>query len=259
MKRWSSVAVLASVIFLSGTVHAATIVYSPANVSVTLPAGSEQAIPVTIRIENIESMRTYYTSFVDTLSGNLEKTWITASPAARFMSETSPSANVILNIAVPFGTPGGLYSGSILSKAIASHRSADAGAGIVLNVTVPPQCSGVPQNAELAVSPHELWPPNHGMVNVTVTGRIVLPAGCSLLNAGYSIEDEYGVYTSLGHFTINSDRTFTFAIPVEASREGTDKDGRHYRITVFSEDEAGIGSGETLSVIVPHDQRVKEY
>jgi len=44
----------------------------------------------------------------------------------------------------------------------------------------------------------------------------------------------------------------------EASRRGKDKDGRHYVIKIFAENEAGITESEILNAVVPHDQRDKK-
>jgi VCBS repeat-containing protein len=58
-----------------------------------------------------------------------------------------------------------------------------------------------------------------------------------------------------GSFTINSDGTYTFTVALEASRLGTDADGRLYTIEVRATDNTGNVGSTTTSVIVPHDQR----
>jgi hypothetical protein len=257
MKR-SFMAISIMGLFLLGSIaHAATIVYSPSSATLTIPAGASRTILEIIGIENIESGKTYFTWSLDTVHGSLPRAWITSSPGTTFLTETSPSLGVTYTIAVPDGTPSGTYAGYVYAKAMAAHRYADIGGGIYVQVTVPSHCSGIPKFINMTISPDTIWPPNRKMDMVTVTGSVDYPAGCALLNFGYSIVDEYGIYTSTGHATVGANRDFSFAIPVEAWREGTDKDGRHYQITVFAEDEAGMAISETLTAIVPHDQRKK--
>lgn len=236
---------------------AATITSNPSGASLSIPAGASKTVASTVGVENIEFMRIYYTWVLDTVSGDLPKAWITVSPASAFLSEASSSLGVTYTVAVPDGTPSGTYSGTLYAKAKASHRTAEPGAGFVIEVTVPPLCSGIPKLVGVAVTPDIIWPPNRKMEAVTVSGSVEYPDGCGLMNFGYSIEDEYGALTSIGHAAVGADRNFSFPLPVEAWREGKDKDGRHYRITVFAEDEAGIGMSETLDAVVPHDQREK--
>ena len=245
------------ILLISSACYAATIVYSPSSAMLTIPAGASKVVSERVGIDSIDANKAYYTWLLFTVNGNLPKAWITVSPSTWFLSATSSSLDVAYTVAVPSGTPSGVYSAYLYAKAMASHSTAVQGEGIYVQVTVPPVCSGIPKLVGMTISPETIWPPNHNMENVTVKGTVENPAGCGLLNMGYNIEDEYGIYTSTGHVTAGADRNFTITIPVEAWREGSDKDGRHYRITVFAEDEAGIGMSETLIVTVPHDQRNK--
>jgi hypothetical protein len=135
-----------------------------------------------------------------------------------------------------------------------SHGIADPGSGVLVEVTVGSSCSGVPVIKITDFGPEEIWPPNHSMDVVHVKGVIILPAGCTLHETGYSIEDEYGIYTHVGEFVLSRAGEFNVSIPVEAWRTGQDKDGRHYTIRLFAEDDAGIGTSDVLEAVVPHDK-----
>ena len=191
-------------------------------------------------------------------SGNLPQSWLIATPDVTFINARLPRASTNLTIRVPEGTEPGVYSGMLFSKAMAAHDVADSGRGLHIAVTVPSDCLEVARFEVVLVSPQLLWPPNHSMEEVTVSGRVVLPDGCSLNAVGYSIDDEYGTHTSMGEITLETDQSFSVAIPVESWRDGNDMDGRHYAITLYAENEVGIGTSGPYTVLVPHDMRGKK-
>lgn len=233
---------------------AGVLTYTPDAAGVTIPAGSQGMVTTYIDVTNTH-LTTYYLRPVSTVTGgNLPVQWITAAPFMSFLIPGTPAA-VTLTITVPQGTSSGLYSGHLVSDARAAHGIADPGKGLLVTVTVPPDCSGVAEIHLASEEPIYLWPPDHSMEQIAISGEVNLPRGCTLLEAGYSIDDEYGVYTSVGALQMSDDKNFTLTVPVEAWREGKDKDGRHYRIRLFARDEAGIGSSSPVTVIVPHDQR----
>ncbi len=227
--------------------------YTPDSSSVTIPAGSQGAITAYIDVINSQPNMYYLMPACAMTDGNLPMGWISASPSVAFLKPRTPAA-ITLTVRVPDGTPSGSYSGHLSSFAMAAHGKADPGRGFFITVTVPP-CSGVAQFQLLSPETVSLWPPDHSMELVEIAGTMKLPEGCSLIEAGYSIDDEYGIYTSIGTLSTSEDGNFTLTVPVEAWRKGTDRDGRHYTITLFARDEAGTGSGGPITVVVPHDQR----
>lgn len=118
-------------------------------------------------------------------------------------------------------------------------------------------CAQAPQFEITSFSPEYIWPPNHKTVDITLSGRVIVPAGCTIVDARYRINDEYGEYTSEGALMPDADGNFAVSIPVEAWRDGRDKDGRNYSIAVYAEDEKGT-TGETRVSTVPHDMRGKK-
>lgn len=98
----------------------------------------------------------------------------------------------------------------------------------------------------LSASPGLLWPPNHKMVDVAISGGVSDPSG--IASVVFTVIDEYGRVQPVVS-------GFNTTIPLEAWREGTDKDGRVYTITVVITDKAGNRSTASTTVAVPHDQR----
>ncbi len=235
---------------------ASTLVYQPESITLTIPAGGEQKTFVKGGVESGNSS-TYYLFFLDkVVNGNLPSSWLTVSPASAFLFGSS-SASSLLTIRVPEGTPTGVYSAYMRARAMASHDIAQAGNGIRIDVTVPSQCSGIPVVLVDSVLPEVVWPPDHSMTQVVVSGTVQMPNGCTLAEAGYAIDDEYLLLSGIGKIQVAASGSFTATLPVEAMRHGQDKDGRHYSITVYAKNEAGAGSSLTQTVVVPHDRSTK--
>jgi len=112
-----------------------------------------------------------------------------------------------------------------------------------------------PPAITVSASPTTLWPPNGKMVPVTVTGKIIdTDSGVNANTTAYSVIDEYGQVQPSGRIVLGPGGTYSFTIFLQASRAGTDKDGRQYTVTVSAKDNAGnVGSAST-GVTVPHDQ-----
>jgi len=122
--------------------------------------------------------------------------------------------------------------------------------GVLLNnasfCTTPPMIT-------LSTTPTSLWPPNGKMVPVTVSGTIT-DTGCTVTTAAYAVKDEYGEVQPSGPVTTGTGGAYSFMVLLQASRLGTDRDGRLYTITVSASNNAGKTGSRASSVIVPHDQ-----
>lgn len=237
---------------------ASMLVYSPEAASLSIPAGAQDTLAVSIDvIDTTATMYMLWPAFAME-DGNLPVEWISPSGTgySAFLTPGMPK-NAVFTISVPQDTPSGVYSGRLLSRAQASHGLAESGTGVLVSVAIPPDCSGIGAFTIDQFGPTVLWPPDHGMKEVVVRGVVTIPAGCSLLEAGYAIDDEYGVFTSVGTLTINAGGGFTLPLPLEAWRTGQDKDGRHYAVSLYVTDEAGVGSTGPLMVTVPHDMSIR--
>jgi len=113
-----------------------------------------------------------------------------------------------------------------------------------------------PPAVAVAVQPATLWPPNGAMVNVAVSGTITDAAsGVDLSSVSFGVTDEYGSMQPVGSVTLGPSGSYSVAVLLQASRLGTDLDGRLYTVTVGAEDNAGNTASTFSTVIVPHDQR----
>ena len=93
------------------------------------------------------------------------------------------------------------------------------------------------------------------MVQVTVSGTITDSlSGVNPSTAAFAVVDEYGSVQPSGPVTLGTGGSYSFKVSLQASRNGNDKDGRQYSITVSAKDYAGnLGSAAAI-VTVPHDQ-----
>jgi probable HAF family extracellular repeat protein len=107
----------------------------------------------------------------------------------------------------------------------------------------------------ITATPDTLWPPNGKLVPVTVSGTITdEDSAVGEITAAYEVIDEYGLIQRNGAVTIQSDGSYVFTVPLRASRNGNDADGRHYTITVSALDTEGNEGSADAIVTVPHDQ-----
>ena len=113
-----------------------------------------------------------------------------------------------------------------------------------------------PPSITLNASPKKLWPPNGQMVPITFWGKIT-DDGSGLVSSSieYAVKDEYGLVQPRGHLTLDDAGKYSFTVLLRASREGNDKDGRHYSIRVSARDKASNKAARSVGLIVPHDVR----
>jgi uncharacterized repeat protein (TIGR01451 family) len=132
----------------------------------------------------------------------------------------------------------------------ATNNSGSAGAAIITAIA-----DKTPPTIVIAASRLFLWPPNGQFVPVTISGTITdTGSGVNLTSGSFAVSDEYGTVQPAGPVTINPDGTYFFTVNLEASRHGSDKNGRQYTILVNAKDNAGNPGSSSIVVTVPHDQ-----
>ncbi len=134
-------------------------------------------------------------------------------------------------------------AGQVITRTAVDKAGNTASASVTLNIdkTAPV--------ADISAAPNILWPPNHKMVNVAMNGGSS-DASSGVASVVITVTDEYGTVQP----TTNG---FNTTLPLEAWREGTDMDGRHYTITAVITDKAGNRTTVTTEAVCPHDMREK--
>ena len=142
---------------------------------------------------------------------------------------------------------------SLCSMQYCSEFTSHGGVAVLLNNT--PFCTTAPA-VTVSAAPSFLWPPTGGMVPVTFSGTITnSQTGCSIENAAFVVKDEYNKVQPSGPLTFGPGGAFSFTVPLQASRLGSDLDGRQYTITVGASNNVGKTGAQNVTVMVPHDQR----
>jgi hypothetical protein len=113
-------------------------------------------------------------------------------------------------------------------------------------------CAAAPTVA-ISVDPTTIWPPNHKIVGVTVSGTVTEPANCTTTALTCKVVDEYGIFS--GAVAVPVANTFSGVSHVEAWRLGTDLDGRTYTYTCTATNSFGGADSNPAVSLVPHDQR----
>ena len=113
-----------------------------------------------------------------------------------------------------------------------------------------------PPEITITATPETLWPPNGKLVPVTIAGTITdAGSGVNASTATYAVIDEYGSVQPRGPVTVEAAGSYAFTIHLQASRNGKDKDGRQYNITVYAQDLVGNAESAATGVTVPHERQ----
>jgi uncharacterized protein YjiK len=109
--------------------------------------------------------------------------------------------------------------------------------------------------ATIAASTQSLWPVNGKPVSVRISGTVAdALAGIDPESVAFRVIDKYGEIQPTGRIVPGGGGQYEFWLPLEASRRGTDKDGREYKVIVTFRDLAGNQASVTIIIAVPHDQ-----
>src|SRR5439155_22081829 len=88
----------------------------------------------------------------------------------------------------------------------------------------------------------------------TGTGQITdADSGVDPAGASYAVVGSYGTIQPSGSVTVSADGSYSFTIQLQALRNGNDKNGRTYTVTVSANDSAGNSVCASTTVLVPHN------
>ncbi len=133
-------------------------------------------------------------------------------------------------------------AGQVITDTAVDKAGNSAKVSVTVNIDKTP-----PPVPSLKASPDILWPPNHKMVNVLISG-LATDGGSGIASTVITVTDEYGLLSP----TVAG---FGSTIRLESWRKGSDMNGRLYTITAVVSDKAGNKSTGTTTVLVPHDMR----
>lgn len=226
-----------------------------ADSSGNLDASSEVTLDVE-RTDSPVSLRTDPPSFhiqqgqslpLNVIGVYADGSWHALTRSARLqMTSTNTSVATVQNGSIVGSSPGN-------ANIRISYASLTANAPVVVsNSTVIQQ---QPPKVSCAANPAMLWPPNGYSVPVTISGAIT--AGTSAIDlaaTSFLVTDSQSGTQQSGGIVPATDGTFTFTVPLIASRAGNIKAGRMYTITVAATDAGGHQGTCSAAVLVPHDQ-----
>jgi hypothetical protein len=163
--------------------------------------------------------------------------WINSNATVSFSASDSLSG-------VASKTPDQVISSEGRGQIISGEAIDKAGNKATTQVTVNIDKSS--PTVSITATPNFLWPPNQKMIDVKIGGSAI--DGISgIASLAFKVKDEYGkVEPAISGFGSS--------IRLEAWRNGDDRDGRLYIITVTVKDNAGNEATASTTVLVPHDQ-----
>ena len=230
--------------------HAAP-TYAPSTVELDVPAGGSASFTYRIDAPGAYAVAPYMWYH----DQGLPSAWLGEVFAQWLWFVDSATQNV--RVTVPPGTPAGSYRGKIEGFVMGGAHRFQRGEGVTVTVNVGSACGGLAEFDPASDNTFELWAPNHAMRGIELLGALRIPDGCSVLSAAWEVIDEYGQYSGSGELEITGDGSGYRAVPLlEVWREGRDKDGREYLVTLTVETEAGTAT-HTRTVTVLHDRRDK--
>ena len=243
---------------LQDAISNATYSVSGGNVAITLAADTGVVLlPAPVNVDLVPPIASITT--IPAANGN---GWINASPVTVNLSATDSGSGVEqlrywINNGQVTAVAGSSASTQISGQGTnsVSLRALDNAGNISSLVTAAVKIDLTAPVVTVSANPSSLWPANGKMVPVTVFGTITDNlSGVDPSTAAFAVVDEYGSIQPSGPVSLGAGGSYSFVISLQASRNGNDKDGRHYTITVSARDLAGnLGSAAT-TVIVPHDQ-----
>lgn len=245
--------IMASLIFNVAAVASATVIsYAPGDLSLTVSPGD--AVRSTVMV-SADTLSGPLFMMLDSGAGNLPEGWVTAGMV--LLLPPSLGAPVPIEIRIPPTALPGVYSGWLVPQVLMMPlEQVNSGQGVAVKLIVAGnnQCTEPIMLKDVIVGPQSTLVPNGKEATVWLSGAVEIGEGCTLQELVYTLDDEYGLYSSTGPVTVDENGSFKTAIQIEASRRGQDQDGRLYSGTLTATGLEAGGSRALFSVKVGHDQ-----
>jgi uncharacterized lipoprotein YddW (UPF0748 family) len=183
-----------------------------------------------------------------------------------FRTKPTVSLNALDNCSgvatTEYSTDGGVtwqpYSGGFVLQnegvTTVLYRSTDQASNVEDVKTITVKVDTVSPSLALTATPNEIWPPNGRTVKVTINGTGGdLVSG--LAHVSYVVTDEYDLSLSIPARSLSGNSAgWSESLGVEASRKGSDADGRLYTVVAILTDVAGNTTNVSTNIRVPHDR-----
>ena len=237
--------------------HSAQITFAQNGLTVKVAPGETVAVPITVSLEDTSLPNTYASFGLAHVGGSLDRNWINNQI---YMSLNSwyKTRQAVLQVKVPTGAQRGIYTGLLKTVWLRSNESV-APAELEINVDVDSLvgCSQRPLFSKVVASQETINMRNNKLVQIELSGSVDVTEGCEIYNAQYHLKDEYGELDKVADIQLDDEGSFTAAVPMVASRKGSDKDGRLYTVKFVAENEAGFGESVETNIVVKHDKSKK--
>lgn len=144
---------------------------------------------------------------------------------------------------------------TVAGNLVTATATDNAGNTSEFSETLAVTCNTPPTISEITVSPSALWPPNHKMVDVTVSYNTSncdnneVPTCTLSVNSSESINGKGDGDTAPDWEIVDAHH-----VRLRAERAGNGR-GRNYTITITCTDASGRSSTQGITVAVRHDQR----
>jgi len=249
--------IIALVIFAMapGLSRAAQLSFNPANIGIAMSPGEARTITFKTSLAEASQSSSFASFFVALTSGSLPRTWVTRSD---YITLTGPqtSGEVSLTISVPAGAQTGTYTGAIRPTGIrASEQTTTEILALYVEVMEKSACNQPPIISGVVAGESIVRANNKKPLTFEFSGNIASPPGCNTEKAYYILSDEYGELDQSEPMQLAENGNFRVEVPVLASRQGGDKDGRLYTVTFGADNEAGTAIGGEQRIVISHDNR----
>ena len=236
---------------------AAQINYIPNGITIDAEPGEAVIVPVSVSL-SATTLPNYYASFgLVPNGGTLDQSWISRTYVS--LNSWYRTRQVFLRVSPPVDAAAGSYSVVLSPTWLRSNESITPDElTLYINVNSDQvSCSHLPEFSAISSSEEKIPGRNNKPVTIELSGSVTLQDNCQLESFYYALVDEYGELNIEEDITVATDGTFNTPVTMIASRKGSDKDGRHYKIKFFAENQAGTGESAETVFVVEHDQRKK--